>query len=361
VSTPLSRRQFLAGSAAAIAGMAAARANLAAARAPATLTAPPRVMTVTGWVEASQLGLTLPHEHVTTDFLGAKKLPAPRYDREAAFALIRPAFEALAARGVKALAECTPAHIGRDVLLLKRLGEASGVRLLTTTGYYGAVDNRFLPRHAFTETEEQLAARWLAEWRDGIGGTGIRPGFLKLGVGNGPLPDLHAKLLRAAARVHREAGLTIAVHTGDGEAARDQVRILAGLGIAPVALIWVHAQNDPGPIQLELARRGAWISLDGYSLAARNPERYRNMLAAHRDAGTLHRVLISHDDGWAVEGEAPAGAALKPFGNGNPWPYTTIFERLLPDLRAAGFTEADLHQLTVLNPAQALGVTVRTL
>lgn len=348
----LSRRDFL-----------AATAALAGAALPTrgTLTTPPRVMTVTGWVEASQLGRMLPHEHVTTDFLGAEKLPAPRYDRDAAFAVLRPAFDALAARGVKALAECTPAHIGRDVPLLKRLSEATGVRIITNTGYYGAVDNKFLPRHAHTETEEQLAARWLAEWRDGIAGTGIRPGFLKLGVGNGPLPELHAKLLRAAARVHRESGLTIAVHTGDGEAARDQVRLLREMGLAPVAWIWVHAQNDPGPIQIELARRGAWISLDGYSLATRNPERYRNLLLDHKEAGTLGRLLISHDDGWAVEGEAAAGATLKPFGNGNPQPYASIFERLLPDLRAAGFTEEAIHQLTVLNPAQALSVTVRTL
>lgn len=348
----LSRRDFL-----------AATAALAGAALPVrgTLTAPPRVMTVAGWVEASQLGPTLPHEHVTTDFLGAEKLPAPRYDRDAAFGLIRPAFDALAARGVKALAECTPAHIGRDVVLLRRLSEATGVRILTNTGYYGAVDNRFLPRHAHTETEAQLAARWLAEWREGIEGTGIRPGFLKLGVGNGPLPEPHAKLLRAAARVHRETGLTIAVHTGDGEAARDQVRLLREAGVAPVAWIWVHAQNDPGPLQIELARRGAWISLDGFSLATRNPERYRNMLLAHREAGTLGRVLISHDDGWAVEGGAAAGAALKPFGNGNPRPYASLFERLLPDLRVAGFTEEEIRQLTVLNPAQALSVTVRTL
>lgn len=348
----LSRRRFLATTATALAG---------AALPAAPLTAPPRIMTVTGWIEAPQLGLTLPHEHVTTDFLGAEKLPPPRYDRDAAFAVIQPEFAALKARGVQCLVECTPAHIGRDVRLLQRLSETTGVRIVTNTGYYGAVDNKFLPRHAHGETEEQLAARWLAEWRDGIEGTGIKPGFLKLGTGNGKLPELHVKLLRTAARVHRDSGLTIAMHTGDGEAARDEVRILGERGLAPAALIWVHAQNDPGPIQIELARRGAWISLDGYSPATRNPERYRNLLAAHREAGTLGRVLISHDDGWAVEGEGAADAALKLFGNGNPKPYTSVFVRLLPDLRAAGFTPDEIRQLTVLNPAQALSVTVRTL
>jgi phosphotriesterase-related protein len=78
-----------------------------------------------GPIPPGDLGLTLPHEHVTTDFLGAEKLPAQRYDRDAAFTVIRPHFEALGKRGVKALFECTPAHIGRDVVLLRRLSEAT--------------------------------------------------------------------------------------------------------------------------------------------------------------------------------------------------------------------------------------------
>lgn len=316
-------------------------------------------MTVTGPIRTLPAPGILPHEHVTTDFLGAEKLPAPRYDRDLAFERIVPHLEKLRARGVGLLAECTPAHIGRDVDLLKRLSEASGVRILTNTGYYGAVENKYLPRHAWTESVGQLSDRWLREWTDGIDGTGIRPGFIKLGTGNGPLPELHVKLLKAACRTHRESGLTIAMHTGDGQAARDEVKWLVQEGILPSALIWVHAQNDPGPIQIELARRGVWISLDGYSLATRNPERYRNFLVAHREAGTLGRVLLSHDDGWAVQGEKPSGSDLALFGNGNPAPYVSIFERLLPDLRQAGFREEDLTLLTRTNPTDALRIRRR--
>lgn len=354
----LNRRSFLTSSAlAATAGAAAFRRGaFAQAESPGGT-----VVTVTGEMSAAAMGRTLAHEHVTTDFLGAEKLPAPRYDRDTAVQEIRPHFERLARHGVRTLVECTPAYIGRDVRLLKRLSEATGVRILTNTGYYGAVDNKFLPRHAHTESEEQLAARWLAEWRDGIDGTGIRPGFIKLGTGAGPLPELHVKLLRAACRVHRETGMTIAMHTGDGEAARHEVRILRAEGIAPSALIWVHAQNDPGPIQIELARAGVWVSLDGYSTATRNPERYRNFLVEHRKAGTLGRVLVSHDDGWAVEGEAPAGASLKLFGNGNVEPYRNIFDRLLPDLRRAEMGDPEIRLVLETNPRDAFTVRRRTL
>lgn len=155
------------------------------------------------------------------------------------------------------------------------------------------MDHKFLPAEAARLDADAIASRWISEWRDGIEGTGIRPGFLKLGTGNGPLPPLDARLLTAAARVHRETGLTIFVHTGDGEAARDEVRYLQSAGVAPEALVWVHAQNDPGPIQIELARLGVWISLDGYSAAPANTLRYPNLVVALRDAGLLNRVLLA--------------------------------------------------------------------
>lgn len=317
-------------------------------------------MTVRGPVSADQLGLVLPHEHITTDFLGAETLPQPRYESDDAFNTILPHLQALKERGAATLVECTPNHIGRDVRLLKRLSEASGLHLITNTGYYGAVGNKFLPKHAHEESADQLAARWLREWREGIDGTGIKPGFLKLGVESGKLPPLHEKLVRTAARVHHESGLTICIHTGDGEAALDELRILREEKVAPGAFVWVHAQNDAGPIQIEVAKRGGWVSLDGYSVATRNPERYRNLLVALKEAGGLNRTLVSHDDGWAVEGAEARSTGLKPFGNGNPTPFTSIFTRLLPDLRAAGFTTEDLDQLMRRNPAAAFGVRVRT-
>jgi phosphotriesterase-related protein len=149
------------------------------------------------------------------------------------------------------------------------------------------------------------------------------------------------------------------MHTGNGEAARDEVRVLGEEGLAPEALVWVHAQNDPGPLQIELARRGVWVSLDGYNLAHRNPERYQNALLALKAEGLLGRVLVSHDDGWAVEGEEPRGATLKLFQNGNPAPYSAIFSRLLPDLRAAGFSVAEIDRFTRENPRQAFAIRRR--
>jgi predicted metal-dependent phosphotriesterase family hydrolase len=83
------------------------------------------------------------------------------------------------------------------------------------------------------------------------------------------------------------------------------------------------------------------------------------MLEAHRAAGTLGRVLISHDDGWAVDGEAPRGNGLKLFGNGNPEPYRSVFTHLLPELNRRGFREGEVDQLLRVNPREALAVRTR--
>ena len=78
-------------------------------------------------------------------------------------------------------------------MLLRRLSRASKLHILTNTGYYGAANDKFLPPHAFTESADQLAARWIREAREGIDGTGIKPAFMKIGVDAGPLSDVDAQ------------------------------------------------------------------------------------------------------------------------------------------------------------------------
>src|SRR4029450_9908689 len=113
-----------------------------------------------------------------------------RYDANRPFSVILPHLARARASGCETLVECTPAYLGRDVRLLKRLSDASGLNILTTTGYYGAANDKHLPRHAFTESADQLAARWTGEFERGIEGTAIKPAFMKMGVDEAPLSDV---------------------------------------------------------------------------------------------------------------------------------------------------------------------------
>jgi len=141
-----------------------------------------RVMTVLGPISPGQLGRTLPHEHVRVDFVGADTVSRDRYDANEAYAVAIPCLCKARSVGCQALAECTPAYLGQDPQLLSRLATATGLHILTNTGYYGAAKDRCVPRHACEESADQLASRWVKQWTNGIEGTGIRPGFVKTGV-----------------------------------------------------------------------------------------------------------------------------------------------------------------------------------
>ncbi len=308
-----------------------------------------RIHTVRGAIDVGQMGMTLVHEHVLVDFIGADQVARSRYDADEAFRSILPHLVDVQRQGYRTLFECTPAYLGRDPLLLRRLSEASGLQIVTNTGYYGAANDIAVPRHAYAETASRLAARWTEEFHRGIEGTGIRPGFVKIGVDAGPLSAIDRKLVEAGALCHLDTGLTLAIHTGDGTAATEILEVLERGRVSPEAYVWVHSQNDKDPVRrASAAERGAWVSLDGVSSES---------LEAHVEAvldlvrrGRLGRVLVSQDAGWYHVGEA---------GGGKYRPHTYLFDAFLPALRARGLGDPEIRTLLVDNPARAFAVRKR--
>jgi phosphotriesterase-related protein len=295
------------------------------------------------------MGVTLTHEHVLVDFIGASRTGYHRWSREEVIPVVLPHLERLKSLGCATLFECTPAYLGRDPRLLQELAEKSGMNIVTNTGYYGARNNRFLPEHAFKETAEQLAERWVREWEDGIDGTTVRPGFIKTGVDRGPLSETHERLIRAAAKAHLRTGLTIQSHTGTAPGAFEQFALLQEEGVSLDAFVWVHAQaEDDLSRHVEAANRGAWVSFDNASQD--RIDACAAMLLNMKKQGVLSRALISHDAGWYSPGEENGGSFRS---------YEAIFKHLLPALREKGFTDNETHQLLVDNPARAFSVRVR--
>lgn len=313
---------------------------------------PPReetIQTVTGPIAPEQIGPTLPHEHVMVDFAGLEEVGPHRYDRSEVAEVVRPYLNDLRSVGGQTMFECTPAFLGRDPLLLRQLSTATGLQIVTNTGYYGAREDQHVPEHAYSDSADALATRWIDEWRDGIGDTGIRPGFIKIGVDGGALSPIDEKLVRAACRTHWRTGLTIASHTGPAQPAFEQLSLLEEEGVDPSAWIWVHAQNEETRSRhVDAARQGAWVEFDGYE--PEHTDRYIQILNEMRKRNLLDRVLLSHDNGWYSVGD-PEGTDFQP--------YTPLFATLMPALREKGFSQEEIRQLTVDNPARAFTTRVR--
>jgi phosphotriesterase-related protein len=308
-----------------------------------------KIMTVKGPISASEMGITLTHEHILVDFIGADSISEKRWDKTKVRKIVLPYLASVKELGCKTFVDCTPAYLGRDPLLLKSISDSSGLNILTNTGYYGAGDDKYLPRFAFYETADQISQRWIEEWNKGIDGTGIKPGFIKIGVAGGSLSDIHKKLVTAAARTHLKTGLTIASHTGPSIPAFEELTILRQEGVSPEAFIWVHAQVEKDiTTHIKAAKMGAWISLDGIN--DNNLSDYVRLLKNMKENKVLDKVLLSHDAGWYHPGKEKGGEFRG---------YTTLFNKLLPLLRKEKFSDREIHQLLVINPAEAYTIRVR--
>lgn len=340
--TGVTRRSALGSLAMGMVGASAVRTrgNVAPGQASRVPPRPGTVQTVTGAVSPSALGITLSHEHLFSRF-GEPPAEQAVYPEAHLLDVVRPYLIYLRALGVQTVVDCTAAWFGRAPHLLLELSRSSGVQILTNTGLYGAADDRYVPAYATSASADDLAARWTREYMEGIGDTGIRPGFIKIGVDAGPLSPLDRTLVVAAARTHRQTGLTVACHTGNSaESLAEQLGILRVEGVDASAWIWVHANSCTDDAALwRAAETGAWLGFDG--LSATTYDRHLTLVREARARGLLRRVLLSHD------GNAfPAPGRL-------PRPFDLLLTSFRFRLLDEGFTRDEVEQLLIRNPREA--------
>ncbi len=310
-----------------------------------------KIITVTGEIPASEMGITVTHEHVLVDFAMIDSMGTHPYQRDSVINKVLPFFEELASFKVATFVECTPEYLGRDPQLLAELSRKSGIRILTNTGWYAADHERHIPGKIKDMSAGEIAAIWIDEAKNGIGNTGIKPGFIKIGINNTDLSETDKKLVAAACITHLVTGLTIMSHTGPAAPALAQLQILKHYGVDPSAFIWTHAMNERSNEKIrEVAQTGCWVAFDGIHENEVSLVRSKDLLTFMKSANLLNRILLSQDAGW-YDPAKPGGGKIRP--------YTAIFKSLIPVLRDAGFTPEEVDRMTVKNPAEAFGVSVR--
>ncbi len=317
-----------------------------------------QVISVSGPIEPEQMGLVLIHEHVMVDWIGADSTGYHRWDRNEVVDRASSYLEELKQYGVSTFLDCTPAYLGRDPYVLKDLADRTGIQILTNTGYYGAGGNKFIPEKLRNTSAEDMASHWIKEFEQGIDGSGIRPGFIKISVENEEnLSRIHKNLIRAAGLTHLKTGMAIVSHTGGDSPAMAQIGVLKEMGVSPRAFVWTHAQNGTMAGYLEAAEHGAWISLDNIDGEASNEPNgsgnidwYLETLLELKDHGLLEHILISHDAGWFTVGEKKGGSYRG---------YTDLFTKLIPQLEQKGFTQKEIDMLLKENPKRAYTIRIR--
>ncbi len=311
------------------------------------------VQTVTGPVSTDKLGSVLMHEHVVSSSMGIAT-HYPQFYLKNLEEVIEKDLLDCKAEGILTVADGTPVGLGRDVRLLKKFSEDTGVNIIATTGWWGME-----PPYLGPSTDEQWAQCFIDDIRVGCDGTDIKAGFLKGAMDKeGPNP-WNRKMHHAAAMASVETGVPIFLHTYcPTETPRHQLQFLLEAGAAPNKIEVGHILET---VDLEFVKwiydQGVWLGLE--RIPCQHFEGEYSVTTEHRirfikeilDAGMGDRVLFSHDlpitstlfDNQSDEVKAYVEAQ-------KPDHLLFIKKHVFPKLAEMGLDPDYLWNLTIENP-----------
>lgn len=247
------------------------------------------IETATGPIDAAEAGLTLPHEHLFVDLLGPQdpgfcQVDWPRVSDSCARTVA-----GLRRLDVDLLVDCTALGIGRNVSLLRDVSTATGVRIVCATGIYKGL----VPDELLEASVDELAARFVLELTEGIDGTDIRAGVIKLATTETGATRRETDVHRAGAIAATATDTAIVLHSPHAEITRDVLAVLESEGFDPARLIWAHAHDSTVEENLELAARGVTISYD--AIGVRDDTEMIDRIERLGEAGHGDRVVVSTD------------------------------------------------------------------
>ena len=307
-------------------------------------------MTVQGPVDPSTLGFILPHEHTQCTLWHIQD----RWDYWELTPDEPVILQELAwfkEAGGTALADLTLPGIGRDPAWLLRISELSRLPIIMGGGWYRTA---YYPPEALIDKRsvDSLADELVHDATVGVGETGIRIGILgEIGTDKPWVTPAEERVFRAVARCSRRTGLAISTHAVLSDVGAAQLTILEEEGVDPGRVVIGHADSYPVlDHYLSLIDRGASVEFDFLGMSFTPMEQYGeakviDLLLELLHRGHADRVLLSHD--------VCHNSQLRHFeGNG----YTYLSSTFLPRLRERGVSEAEIEQLTVLNPRRVLTI-----
>ncbi len=317
------------------------------------------VATVTGPLSPDDFGTTLVHEHLLIGYPGwYMDALAPRFKRDEALSRGVDRMQELASFGVRTLVDPCPMDLGRDVEFMAAVAERSGMRIICSTGAYK--ENEGLHYTFGALPVEEIEAIYVKELTEGIGGTGIRAGLVKVATGAPEMTAYEKKLLVAGGRAAAKVGCPVLTHTDHASLGLEQIALLTAQGVPAHRILVGHSDGrDDLAYHRALADKGAYVGFDRFGIEVFiSDDRRIESVGRMVDAGYVRSVCLSHDATCAawlgrpvfngrIVMTAEALAAAMP-----NWEPTHLFKRIVPRLRERGVSEADLQTMFAENPAR---------
>ncbi len=309
------------------------------------------INTVLGPISEDELGVTLMHEHIVVNILGAENSLKKSYTIEEVVEYVLPYLLEAKENGCQTIVEATPLGLGRDLEVLAECSRRSGINIITCTGAWDGsnVQGLSVPKNIQEMIIDEIADLWTKEFEEGIDNTGIKPGFIKLALGDeGKIFPLQEKLLRAAARTSNKTGMGIQCHIFESSSVSSAIKIIEEENLPYDRFIWVHADGQMNMEKiLEFGKKGIWLEFDCIG-AAEDFSKYPPAIKKLLEENLITQLLFGQDSGsYWVKGEE------------EEWPmrpYARFFKEFVPFCEKEGIDTELINKVITENPKRALSI-----
>lgn len=337
------------------------------------------VHTLKGNINKEELGFTLPHEHILIDMISCvDEMPHPEFHgkitsknrylmvsdpyyicENAAYTDEDTAIDELSLfrkYGGCTIVDATPDDIGRDVKALRRISDVTGVNILCGCGHY---TDPSLPENVHNMSVTEMTDEIIRDLTVGIQGTDMKAGIIgEIGT-SAEITDTEWKSVRAALTASRETGAPIHFHTSlweeNGLAIIKEAKRL-GCDISKVCIdhIDVDLRED---YCLALLDEGAWIEFDNcgkeFFMPPRDCGKIRGKFAYDMERAEMIQKLVAKGYGGRIlmTNDICLKTMLATYGGNG---FMHVLRTMIPMLRYIGMSDADIHRITVTNPAEFL-------
>lgn len=333
-----------------------------------------KALTVCGPVEPSALGRVMMHEHLHCDCydwekqeLVVEEKPISPERRDLLMREAVPYMQRLPDFGCFAYVETTAVPWRAWPTMYVEVARVANIHIILCTGFYREMEDgaywvkkpedRIWP-FVVASSADELAEFCIREIVEGIHGTMVHAGAIKLGSSQPEMTDAEVKAFRAGARAQKATGVHITTHCTQLGAETSQLRLLDKEGVDLNRVVIAHTAAhlmDPTCRQAcaDWMRRGANFMPTNLGVEG-DGERWRPLVEAiHEifDAGLGEKVVFGTD--WVFSSECGPFSACTFMP---PPPYIHLFTNTLPAFRAMGLTAEEEEQIMARNPQRIIPV-----
>jgi phosphotriesterase-related protein len=313
------------------------------------------VRTIRGPINSAALGRVLIHEHIFLMDMEYTYNYRQDFFAEQTITDAAARLNALKASGIDTIIDLTVLGLGRHIDSLDKVAQLTELNIVVSTGAYTfdevpAPFGFYGPGLLKHVDEEPMVEHFVRDITQGIGGTAIKAGELKCAIDMQGLTPGVERVMRAVARTNRITGTPITVHTAPAaETGLIVQRVLAEEGVNLEDVVIGHC-GDTTDIDylMKLADKGSLLGMDrfGVEFAITMEQRVATIAEMVR-RGYAGSLALSHDCcAWSdFFPEIEDYHAAMPNHH-----YLHIHNEVLPALREAGVSEADLDRMFIDNP-----------